>query len=298
MKRQTVILFYVLSIYIILQFSWWAFYLYELSSLAETPDIVEKRILMIVGEGIVFFLILLLGLFRIRSAIQKEIKISKQQNNFLLSVTHELKTPLASVKLLLQTLLKRKELSTEQQIDIIQQAIQENKRLEDMIENILIATRIDGEELNLSDERIHLSEEFYRIVDAWQGKRVAIQMNIEPDIYAKMDVFILKTILHNLLENSFKYVGKEPEIEVYLKQDDGCVVFGVKDNGNGIPEEYKIEIFNKFVRIGNEEIRDQKGTGLGLYIVKKMIAHYGGTIVCLDNIPKGADFKITLRNDK
>lgn len=294
MKKQTTILFYILSLYVIVQFIWWAFYLVELTTLVEDATIIQKRTWMIIGEGLVFFLVLLLGLLKIRSSIQKEIKLSKQKNNFLLSVTHELKTPLTTNKLYLQTLLKRSNLPKAQQNEILQQAIFENQRLEEMIDNILMAARIEGDVLQLNFEEINLSKEFTQIIEDWSEKRIPVHLNIELDVIAKVDLFVVKTILYNLLENAYKYAGKEAIIQMYLYRNDNQIVFGVKDNGKGIPSIYKTDIFNKFVRIGNEEIRNQKGTGLGLYIVRKMVEYHHGYVQCLDNIPKGANFKITL----
>lgn len=107
MKKQTTVIFYFLSAYILLQFIWWGFHLIQLSqNTANADEQVNRRVLMILGEGSVFILILLLGLYKIRRSIKKEFELSGRQSNFLLSITHELKTPIASSKLLLQTLLK------------------------------------------------------------------------------------------------------------------------------------------------------------------------------------------------
>src|SRR5690554_7418532 len=171
MKRQTAIFFYILGVYVVLQFVWWGYHLIELSSEIDTPESQRKRIIMITSEGFVFFMILLLGLWKVRSSFKKEMKMSKRQNNFLLSVTHELKTPLTSNKLYLQTLLKRKNLEREQQEQLLEQAIAENNRLEDMIENILTATRIENHRLQLNFENYNLSEEITRIVEKWSRNR-------------------------------------------------------------------------------------------------------------------------------
>ncbi|HLV42685.1 MAG TPA: ATP-binding protein [Brumimicrobium sp.] len=297
MKKQTAIFFYVLGAYVVLQFAWWGYHLIELSSEINTHDSHKKRIVMITGEGLVFFLILLLGLWKIRSSIQKEMRLSKQQNNFLLSVTHELKTPLTSNKLYLQTLLKRKTLDRDQQEDLLKQAISESNRLEDMIENILTATRIENHRLQLNFEVYNLSDEITRIVNKWAQNRTTVKLNIQEDITCKVDLFIIETVLHNLMENALKYAGENPNIEVYLKKDKEIITWGVKDEGNGIPMKFKNEVFSKFVRIGNEETRDQKGTGLGLFIVKNLVLFHGDTITYLPNKPQGSHFKIT-RDEK
>lgn len=280
-----------------LQFAWWGYHLIELSQeLAEDGSTSNQRVLMIVGEGSVFFLILLLGLWKIRSSIQKDIKLSQRQSNFLLSVTHELKTPLASNKLYLQTLLKRKNLEREQQEELLSQAITENKRLEGMIENILTATRIENHRLELNYEKVALDKEIKRIVDTWSRERTEVRLNLSENIIQKADPFVLEVAIVNILENAFKYGGNAPEIEVYLKKDQEQVTIGVKDQGIGIPSKFKDSIFDKFVRIGNEETRTQKGTGLGLYIVKELLKIHGGSISYAHNTPRGSHFKITLPN--
>lgn len=297
MKKQTAILFYVLGVYVVLQFAWWGYHLLELSSEINTQDSQNKRVVMVIGEGLVFFLILLLGLWKVRNSFKKEMRMSKRQSNFLLSVTHELKTPLTSNKLYLQTLLKRKNLAREQQEELLAQAITENNRLEGMIENILTATRIENHRLKMNLEEHNLSEEITRITQQWAKNRVPVKFSIEKNIITKVDLFIIETVLHNLLENAVKYAGKQPQIEVYLTRNKNTITWGVKDDGKGIPSKFKGEIFNKFVRIGNEETRAQKGTGLGLYIVKSLLQFHGDSIEYLPNQPKGAHFKIT-RNER
>ena len=123
MKKQTAIFFYILGAYVVLQFVWWGYHLIELTEeLKKEPAEIAKRITMIFGEGLVFFGILIFGLSKIRSSIIKELRLSERQNNFLLSVTHELKTPLAANKLYLQTILKRK-LDEQSKTDLLQKAV-------------------------------------------------------------------------------------------------------------------------------------------------------------------------------
>ncbi|WP_107039342.1 sensor histidine kinase [Brumimicrobium mesophilum] len=297
MKKQTAVFFYILGVYVVLQFIWWGYHLIELSSEIHPNNSPNKRVVMVIGEGLVFFVILMFGLWKIRASIQKEMKMSKRQNNFLLSVTHELKTPLTSNKLYLQTLLKRKNLERGQQEEMLSQAITENKRLEDMIENILTATRIENHRLQLNFEELNLSREMTQIVDKWSKSRVPVLLSIEENIITKVDLFVIETVLHNLLENALKYSGDNPKIEVYMTKTNKTITWGVKDNGKGIDPNMKSDIFKKFVRIGNEETRAQKGTGLGLYIVKNLLVFHGDTIHYLPNKPQGAHFKIT-RNER
>ena len=295
MKRQTAIFFYVLGAYVVLQFIWWGFHLIDLSQkVAESEEQTRNRILMIIGEGSVFFFLLLIGLWKIRSSIKKDIQLSQRQSNFLLSVTHELKTPLSSNKLYLQTLLKHKTLDAEKQHKLIQQALHENNRLEDMIENILTATRIENHHLEVHKTSLNLTALIKETVEKWSDQRVHVNLALNEGVVITGDAFILTTALTNLLENALKYNPEDTHITVYLEEDEGTISFGVKDQGIGVPEKFRTAVFERFTRIGNEETRTQKGTGLGLYIVAELLKLHGATITCLPNTPKGTNFQITL----
>ena len=118
MNRRTALIFYVLSAYVVIQFLWWGYHIIELTNeLAKESTEISSRVRMILGEGSVFLLLLLIGIWQIRRSIRKELNLSARQNNFLLSVTHELKTPLAANKLYIQTIQKR-DLSKEQTNDL------------------------------------------------------------------------------------------------------------------------------------------------------------------------------------
>ncbi len=296
MKRQTAIFFYVLSAYVVLQFVWWGYHLIELSTELAERENQPDRIIMVIGEGSVFLLILLLGLWKIRSSIQKDIRLSQRQSNFLLSVTHELKTPLASNKLYLQTLLKRSTLDRAKQEELINHAIVENNRLENMIENILTATRIENHVFKLQLEPVDLSTLIKSTAEKWSNQRRELAYDVQEGITAQVDSFVIETVLLNLLDNANKYSGDSSTVEVYLKRDGDNIIWGIKDNGQGVPEKFAATIFDKFVRIGNEETRLEKGTGLGLYITRQLVKAHGGEIQYLNNEPSGANFKITMND--
>jgi K+-sensing histidine kinase KdpD len=296
MKRQTAIFFYLLGIYVVLQFAWWGFHLIELTeSLKSEPTEISKRVVIVIGEGLVFFSILLFGLWKIRSSIKKELQLSQRLTNFLLSVTHELKTPLAANKLYLQTIQKRK-LDEAKRNDLMEKAIQENIRLEMMIDNILNATRLENNALKPHKEKVELSDFLNQIVERFHKRHQIdlIQREIQQEIHVEIDIFFFETIINNLIENAVKYAGSNPKIVVYLRNENSNVVFGVKDEGSGIPKNERVDMFKKFYRIGNEETRMQKGSGLGLFIVAELVRIHKGKILYKENSPVGANFEITL----
>ena len=296
MKKQTAIFFYILGAYVVLQFVWWGYHLIELTEeLKKEPAEIAKRITMIFGEGLVFFGILIFGLSKIRSSIIKELRLSERQNNFLLSVTHELKTPLAANKLYLQTILKRT-LDEQSKTDLLQKAVQENERLELMIDNILNASRIENKALQPMKEEKNLSEIMNSVVDRFhrRNQKEFITCEIESGIVVPVDVFFIETILNNLIENAIKYGTIEKGISVYLFRKNHEILFGVKDQGPGISKELRKQIFYKFFRAGNEETRMKKGSGLGLFIVSELVRMHDAKIIYKENSPSGANFEITL----
>lgn len=296
MKKQTVLFFYLLAIYVVLQFAWWGFHLIELTEAnKQAPTLVHKRIIMITSEGAVFFTILILGLWKIRASIKKELQLSQRQTNFLLSVTHELKTPLSANKLYLQTLHKH-HFDEEKQKDLMEKAIQENERLESMIDNILNASRLENNALKAIKSPLNLSELVHNIVQRTHKRQQQsfIKSNILPQIEVLADRFFIETIINNLIDNAIKYAGINANIQVNLYQERQHVVLQVKDNGAGISPQTQREMFKKFFRAGDEETRAQKGSGLGLYIVSELARIHGLKIRFSTNTPTGAIFELIL----
>lgn len=296
MKKQTTLFFYLLGVYVVLQFSWWGYHLIDLSAeLQKNESGARNRTWMVVGEGSVFLVLLIFGLWRIRKSIKKELELSQQQSNFLLSVTHELKTPIASNRLYLQTLLKRANLPQEKRDELLNSALGENKRLQEMIENILTASQLDNRVLQLNTEEQDITYLVNDIIQKWSKQRCDITVINQVSRKVKIDKVLIEIIIINLLENALKY-AKEKEIKVIFSLTNNTLQIIVSDGGQGIRKEDQKFIFNKFYRAGNEETRTEKGTGLGLYIVSELVKIHNGKIQYQDNVPNGACFKITLEN--
>lgn len=254
----------------------------------------HKRWIMISGEGIVFIGILFAGIFQIRKTFKREEELSKQQQNFLLSVTHELKSPIASTKLQLQTLQKH-ELSREKQKEILANAIADTDRLNTLVENILLAAKIENNIYWLHKENENLSEyitdRMNQTITSFNYKQ-NIVLTIEPDIYLNIDRISFSSIILNLFENATKYSPVDSTITISLKKQNQTIILSVTDQGSGISDEEKLTVFQKFYRVGNEETRKTKGTGLGLYIVNYLVKQHDGTVSVKNNIPKGSIFEV------
>lgn len=294
--KQTTFFFYALSVYVILQFSWWGYHLIELTKATDTnASIVDKRIMMVVGEGAVFFLMLLIGLWKIRSSIRKEFELSQRQNNFLLSVTHELKTPIAANKLYLQTIQKRNP-DEEMRSDLLNKALKENQRLEHLIDNILNAARVENRALQPIKESVDLNHFINALVVQFRKRypTATIEVLHAPHKTVHFDVFMIETVLSNLVDNAVKYSQDKAHININASLTDTQVLLTVSDFGIGIKQEEQAAIFSKFYRIGNEETRTQKGSGLGLFIAQEFLRLHGGSIQYQQNTPKGSIFKLNL----
>lgn len=298
MKKQTNIFFYILGIYVVLQFMWWGFHLIQLTNeIQQVSGKLSNKSLMIFGEGLVFIAILLFGMWRIKISIKKDQQLSERQNNFLLSVTHELKTPLASTKLYLQTLLKR-DFTPEKRGEMLQKALIENQRLEEIVESILTATRIENRTFKIHREWIDLNELIDELIHNYNvtlGKPwIVLENPTQVQIKIEADRFMIKTVLRNLIENGIKYAPQSEHLTIFLQRDLNHIKFGTKDNGPGIQNDLRNDIFKKFFRIENEETRSQKGTGLGLFIAAEFTKLNGGKLSYFPNKPTGSIFEIKL----
>lgn len=316
-KARPIFWFYLLVAYVILQFFWWSYSMVKLNNeiyylktelnllKGESLDDVvvngnklneklHKRWIMISGEGLVFIGILFVGIFQIRRTFNKEEELSKQQQNFLLSVTHELKSPIASAKLQLQTLQKH-ELDREKQKEILANAINDTDRLNYLVEDILLAAKIENNYYTLHKENCNLSEylndEMEQSFKAFSNKQKVL-MNIDPEIYMDLDRTSFHSIILNLFENAIKYSPEDSTITICLKKQNQKIMLSVADQGEGISDKEKRNIFQKFYRVGNEETRKTKGTGLGLFIVNYLVKQHGGIISVKNNSPKGSVFEV------
>ncbi len=294
-QRRVNVLFYVLVGYICLQFSWWAYLLIDLMKAHYAPngaEVVSSKIWMIIGEGGVFLILLCVGLFIMQRAISREIGMARQQRNFLLSVTHELKTPLSGIKLAIQTLQKRGDLSPEKRLEVESNALANTERLHALIDNVLLAARIERGEIPPVAEDLDLSELTNTLVDPYRSSQ-AVVTDIAPDLWVETDKQAYTSIVINLLDNAVKY-GGGGEVRVSLRPDGKNVLLVVGDSGPGITEGEEARIFDMFYRSGNEDTRKRKGTGLGLYIVRELTTALGGRVSVANEKEGGATFAVLL----
>lgn len=286
MKRPFVI-FYALIIYALTELVWWGYLLVKL---------MPSSLGMIMGEGSIFIFVFLAGAYWLHRSIIKERKLQEQKRNFLLSVTHELKSPLASIKILLQTIQKR-DLTKQQILDFVGKSLMDIERLDDMVENMLLASKIDNRSYTFPKDKFNLSVLVDSIVNRLQitkceGTQQIIDAEIEPKVEITGDKFALTSVVTNLIENAIKYSGPCETVGVKLFSKDGKIFLEVADHGIGIADQEKSRIFDKFYRVGSEDTRNTKGTGLGLYIVKEVLDKHQASIKVKDNRPAGSIFEV------
>ena len=263
----------------------------------EKGNELEKKLhgrwMMIVGEGLVFLILLSVAFLKVRNTFKRETELSSQQKNFMHSITHELKSPIASVKLAMETLLKR-DLEKEKQKEIISNALSDTERLNTLVDNILLSAQIENRSYNIHKEKINLSEFILELLGKIQqtNNSHSIIQAIQPNVFAELDKSSFTSIFLNLIENAMKYSPDGSMIKIILSKNGKKANLSVCDDGVGISDEEKQNIFSKFYRIGNEETRKTKGTGLGLYIVKYLAEMNGGNISVKNNSPRGAIFEI------
>lgn len=234
--------------------------------------------------GIIFFALIITGLILNTIFLVREIRRSEQHDAFLNSVTHELKTPIASIRLYLETL-KSRDVSEEKRQEFYTIMLEDSDRLLSTVEQVLQAGRIKerGQQFNISEidivevissaitivrSRYHLDNEVIRFADP------STEINILGDAEELLSAFV------NLLDNAVKYSGDDPKISVRIKPAgfNKRIAVIVRDNGIGIPPSDLKRIFKRFYRVPGAASKERKGTGLGLFIVRSIVEKHGGKI--------------------
>ena len=246
---------YWIFAYIIVQFLWWEVLLVrqnnQIISLEQkiqalnTTDLSRikkiqndlsneqiKRTWMFAGEGTVFLLFLIYGFYKLQNAYHNEVSVNRRQNNFLLSLPHELKTPLGIVQLNLQTLLKNKDLSEDKKEQIALKSVEELKRLQKLIDQLLLSNKIANGKLILNTEQCNLSQLISDMV-THQYKNKNIKSSIQENIFALVDKDYFQILLTNLIDNALKFC--DTYTEVVLKQNGNQTYLEIINDGAIIP---------------------------------------------------------------
>lgn len=322
------VLSYVVIAYMLMAFSWWSVLLWKTlddafqakSAYLRIGMIAEGKIRtdldfyqskdyrqlekqytrqqwMVAGEGLFFVISLVVGVWLINRGYNKEVYATKQSRNFLLSITHELKSPIASIKLILETFRKRRDkLAPEQMEKLTNSGLREADRLNILVNDLLLSAKLETA-YQIHTEGFNLDDLLNDMVQKLAEKYPSVDFHYqcEPsDITVEADKMGLTSVFINLLENAVKYSKGDQKISMSVREKEGAIQVEVADQGIGIPDTEKDRIFDKFYRVGSEDTRTTKGTGLGLFIVKEIVKAHNGQITVTDNKPRGTIFCITL----
>ena len=256
----------------------------------------KRKTTQYISEGATFLILILIGAVFVYRATCKRLKLSLQQQNFMMTVTHELKTPIAVARLNLETLQKRR-LEEQQQQKLIHITLQEVNRLNTLCNNILLASQLDAGEYKVSKNEVNISELAKRVHTDFSIRNSGhvVSGDFEDDLYITGEELLLEMMMSNLIENAIKYSPTKSAIKISLYKDNKRINFTVRDEGPGIAEEEKNKIFEKFYRVGNEATRTTKGTGLGLYLCKQIAKDHNAEISVTDNDAKGSVFTVSFK---
>jgi signal transduction histidine kinase len=251
---------------------------------------------LILTEGLLLLISILVGVYVIFLYWRKQSSLVREQRQFISQVTHELKSPLASLQLHLETI-RRHQPSPERLAAFLETMLSDATRLNGLIDNLLSANRVGQRHWRLELKVIDFSvfvEKYFRSRQFNLPKAGKLSLDVFPGIYAAIDQDAMETVLRNLLENAILYSDKPPDITVRLTREDDRCCLAFADRGRGIDSRDQKKIFNMFYRIrrSDENIR---GTGLGLFIVNATVRrHHGQVEVESRGKGQGTTFRITL----
>jgi two-component system, OmpR family, phosphate regulon sensor histidine kinase PhoR len=247
----------------------------------------------------IFILLILFFGFAVIIIIRQK-KLSEIKNDFINNMTHELKTPIATIGLSSETLI-RDDFSTDtdrlkRYASII---YKENKRLEHQVERVLNVAKLDKSDIQLSKKELDVHDIIQEASEVFEFNQEEREVQIELQLNAtnpkmQADEVHLRNVISNLIDNAIKYCQTTPRVKIVTKNDKNNVIIEIHDNGIGIKREHQTLIFEKFYRVPTGNRHDVKGFGLGLFYVKLMIEQHGGTISVKGNTEKGTTFILSL----
>lgn len=262
----------------------------------DTENYLVYYILLAVGT--LLFVLVLVGTIMYLYITVKTVRLAQQQSNFIDSVTHELKSPIASLKLYLQTLEKRK-LPEEQVAEVHHSMLEVLGGLDHLIDHLLDAARLEKGVVEIPVEEVDLPAILEQCVATtnrlYRLEPEAITLRLQP-IPMWGHIKELEMVFRNLIDNAVKYSGSNPHVEIEMYTPSSSTVgVRISDNGPGVPTKLRRKIFGRFVRLGSELERKQAGTGLGLYIVRELVKRMRGKIHVHSRSPlPGTSFEVEL----
>jgi len=257
---------------------------------------------LLISLGSLCFILIIVGLVLLCAWLVREVRVNQRQQAFLDAVTHEMKTPLASMRLFLETL-GRHDLAPERRRAFLGRIEEDLERLEHTVSQVLEAARAEGTVRRRRGGTVDLTAVLRESIEATRARHglaeEAIRLEQESPVAARGDRDELGVVFRNLLENAVKY--SEPPVEVRVRLSHGGdekVEVEIADRGIGIEPRELRKIFQRFYRVGRDVQRHAAGLGLGLFIVRNLVRRQGGRVVARsEGSGRGSRFVITLRAD-
>lgn len=257
-------------------------------------DFQLRKTKQFIGEGLTILVLFLLGAIYVYRSLKKQLRYADQQQNFMMAVTHELKTPIAISHLNIETLLKR-DLDSSQQLKLLEATLKETKRLDSLSTNILLTAQLDMGQYEANKQLVNVSELLRQNIKSFQERypsRICNTM-VEDAMEIQGEPLLIQLLINNLIDNANKYAPVTEPIYIHLQSHQNRIQLIVKDQGPGIEANDKNKVFEKFYRVGAETTRTTKGSGLGLYLCKRIAEFHNATIQLTTNTPTGSIFTVT-----
>ena len=254
------------------------------------------RMGLMIGSSILILLLISSILWLATHYLIQQKRLSEHNKDFFNNMAHEFKTPLTNIKLATSLLTKKQNQLTDNNfIHIIRQ---ETKNLSHQIERVLHLSNLEKGAYQLLKEELEIADLLQDIISEMaiqtQEKQAIIQLDIPQHVSIKGDAFHLKNAFRNLIDNALKYSPQTPVINITLQQQETGVLLLFKDNGIGISKSNQAIVFDKFQRVGTGDLHDQKGFGIGLAYVKKVVELHQGFIKIVSELNKGSQFALFL----
>lgn len=255
--------------------------LFLLNRISESGEVVANVWLLV--AGLLAFVVIMAVLVMFTIFLAREILEVRRQDSFIDSVTHELKSPLASMKLCLQTL-DREGVPEDKRAALRLMMRDDIDRLSSFIDEVLQANRLAHGEMGVELEPVALRELADRMAESVASRHKVARERIEVRVPSGLSVYTdrvsMEIVLRNLIDNAVKYSGDHVEITVDARIDEAArrTVIEVRDHGIGIGKADLRRVFNRFFRVASEAVRKRKGTGLGLFVVSALVKNVGGSV--------------------
>ncbi len=263
------------------------------------PDLFTVEIQwLILFEGCFLMLLILAGVYVIFVYWNKQNRLNQMQSNFVASVSHELKSPLASIQLYLETL-KYQDVSKEEEKDFVETMLSDTQRLSELIDNILQSSKAEPKSMALQFQPVDLGDFLMEVIKGHkrqlEEKKCLVDLKLEDSPILNLDQNALRMVFNNLISNAIRYSPMDSSLNIHLHKNDKYWIVDFKDQGFGFEKKDIKKVFRKFYRVQNEDTQNIEGAGLGLFISSEIVKNHKGRLkVSSPGRGKGSVFSVLL----